>query len=76
MSSHRRPDESFWESLWKREEEFRLSGKPEFRHDTAFVAVSAIAGQFYCEYKVENEFTFGQKKRSGVCKTMTWCQVG
>jgi hypothetical protein len=60
MSSHGRPDESFWEDLWRREEEFRLSGKPEFRHDTAFVAVSDISGQFFCEYKVENEFAFGE----------------
>jgi len=60
MSGRRRPDESFWEDLWKREEEFRLSGKPEFRHGTAFVPVSTIAGQFYCEYKVENEFAFGE----------------
>ncbi len=52
--------EGFWERLWEREEGFFLSGKPEFRHDTAFVAVSAIAGQFYCEYKVENEFAFGE----------------
>jgi PD-(D/E)XK nuclease superfamily len=50
----------FWEDLWRREEEFGLSGKPEFRHDTAFIAVSAIAEQFYCEYKVENEFAFGE----------------
>ncbi|MGP8125788.1 MAG: PD-(D/E)XK nuclease family protein [Nitrososphaerales archaeon] len=60
MASHPRPVGSFWEDLWRREEEFRLSGKPEFRHYTSFVAVSAIAGQFYCEYKVENEFAFGE----------------
>jgi hypothetical protein len=60
MSSQRRTDGSFWEDLWRREEEFHLSGKPEFRHDTAFVAVSAISGQFYCEYKVENEIVFGR----------------
>ncbi len=60
MSDRPHPDESFWEDLWRREEEFRLSGKPEFRHDTSFVAVSAIAGQFYCEYKTENEFFFGE----------------
>jgi PD-(D/E)XK nuclease superfamily len=52
--------EGFWERLWEREEGFFLSGKPEFRHGTAFVAVSAIAGQFYCEFKVENEFAFGE----------------
>ena len=33
---------------------------PEFRHNTAFVAVSSISEQFYCEYKVENEFAFGE----------------
>ncbi|MGD0478336.1 MAG: PD-(D/E)XK nuclease family protein [Nitrososphaerales archaeon] len=60
MSSHQRPDGSFWEDLWRREEKFRLSGKPEFRHNTSFVGVSAISGQFYCEYKVENEFAFGE----------------
>jgi hypothetical protein len=37
-----------------------LSGDKNFRHDTSFVAVSTIAGQFYCEYKVENEFAFGE----------------
>ena len=52
--------EGFWERLWKQEELFFLSGKPEFRHDTAFIGVSTISGQFYCEYKVENEFTFGE----------------
>jgi hypothetical protein len=60
VNSRRPPNGSFWEDLWRREEEFHLSGKPEFRHDMAFVAVSAIAGQFYCEYKVENEFAFGE----------------
>ena len=60
MSSHHGPDGSFWEDLWRREEEFRLSGKPEFRHDTSFIGVSDISGQFFCEYKVENEFAFGE----------------
>jgi hypothetical protein len=60
MNSHQVPGDSFWEDLWRREEEFHLAGKPEFRHDTAFVAVSAIAGQYFCEYKVENEFAFGE----------------
>jgi len=60
VNSHRRPDKLFWEDLWRREEAFRLSGKPELRHDTAFVAVSEIAGQFYCEYKVENKIAFGE----------------
>lgn len=50
----------FWENLWEREEEFLSSTKPEFRHNTAFVGVSTIAGQFYCEYKVENEFALGE----------------
>jgi PD-(D/E)XK nuclease superfamily len=50
----------FWEDLWRREEEFSASGNPEFRHGSAFVAVSDIAEQFYCEYKVENEFAFGE----------------
>ncbi|MBI3859485.1 MAG: hypothetical protein HY296_04510 [Thaumarchaeota archaeon] len=35
-------------------------GKPEFRRETAFVAVSAISEQFFCEHKVENEFAFGE----------------
>jgi len=60
MNSSHHQSGSFWEDFWRREEEFRLSGKPEYRHDTAFVAVSAISGQFYCEYKVENEFAFGE----------------
>ena|SRR5712692_845876 len=51
---------AFWEGLWRREEEFRLSAKPEFRHDTSFIAVSSISEQFYFEYKVENEFAFGE----------------
>jgi hypothetical protein len=52
--------DAFWEDLWEREEEFLSSAKPEFRHDTAFVGVSTIAEQFYCEYKVENEFALGK----------------
>jgi hypothetical protein len=54
-----RPD-AFWDDLWRREEEFMLSGEKNLRHDTSFVAVSTIAGQFYCEYKVENELAFGE----------------
>ena len=50
----------FWEDLWKREEEFMLSAKPGFRHGTAFIGVAALASQFYCEYKVENEFALGE----------------
>jgi hypothetical protein len=49
-----------WDKLWEREQEFYGSGKGEFRHGTSFVAVSSIAGQFYCEYKVENEFSLGE----------------
>ena len=52
--------EAFWDALWKRDEEFMWSAKPEFRHGAAFVSVSAIAGQFYCEYKVENGFALGE----------------
>ena len=52
--------DDFWEDLWKREEEFLASAGPEFRHGTAFVGVSTLAGQFYCEYKVENGFTVGE----------------
>ncbi len=52
--------DEFWEDLWKREEEFMSSARPEFRHDTAFVGVSTLAEQFYCEYKVENEFALGE----------------
>ena len=51
---------SFWEDLWKREEEFLLSAKQEFRHGASVVGVSTIASQFYCEYKVENEFALGK----------------
>jgi len=54
-----RADE-FWDGLWRREKEFMLSGESEFRHGTSFVAVSTISGQFYCEYKVENEVAFGE----------------
>jgi len=59
MTETARVDE-FWDGLWRREEEFLLSGEKNLRHDTSFVAVSTIAGQFYCEYKVENEFAFGE----------------
>src|SRR5712692_884341 len=40
--------------------EFLDSGKQEFRHETSFVAVSAIAEQYYCEYKLENGFVLGE----------------
>ena len=52
--------EAFWEDLLKREEAFLSSAKPRYRNGTALVAVSALAEQFYCEYKVENEFAFGE----------------
>ena len=51
---------NFWKQLWKNEKEFFDSGNGEFRHDTSFVAVSSIAEQYYCEYKLENEFAFGE----------------
>lgn len=50
----------FWERLWKREQQFFESEKPEFRHGTRFIAVSSIAEQYYCEYKLENEFALGE----------------
>ena len=49
-----------WDRLWKSEHEFFDSGQGEFRHGTSFVAVSSIAEQYYCEYKLENEFTLGE----------------
>jgi len=59
MADAARADE-FWDALWRREKEFLLSGEKNLRHRTSFVAVSTIAGQFYCEYKVENEVAFGE----------------
>jgi len=50
----------FWQDLWVHEQEFLASAKPEFRHDTSLVGVATLAGQFYCEYKVENEFALGE----------------
>lgn len=50
----------FWEGLWKREEEFVASARAEFRHGVSFVGVATLAGQYYCEYKVENEFSLGE----------------
>ena len=50
----------FWEQVWKREKEFFDSGGGEFRHDTSFVAVSSIAEQYYCEYKLVNQFALGE----------------
>ena len=51
--------DDFWGRFWKREGQFFDSGKGEFRHNTSFVAVSSIAEQYYCEYKLENEFDLG-----------------
>jgi len=50
----------FWGRLWKNEQEFFESGAGEFRHGASFVAVSSIAEQYYCEYKLENEFALGE----------------
>ncbi len=50
----------FWNRLWKGEQEFFKSGREEFRHNTSFVAVSSIAEQYYCEFKIENEFSLGE----------------
>ena len=50
----------FWDTLWKKEREFLESGKGEFRQGTSFVAVSSIAEQYYCEYKIENKFALGE----------------
>jgi CRISPR/Cas system-associated exonuclease Cas4 (RecB family) len=54
------PPTGFWAGFWKREKEFFDSRNDEFRHDTSFVAVSSIAEQYYCEYKLENEFALGE----------------
>ncbi|MDG6949590.1 MAG: hypothetical protein JRM77_07080 [Nitrososphaerota archaeon] len=50
----------FWVGLWVREKEFMRSIRPEFRHGTGLVGVATLSGQFYCEYKVENEFALGE----------------
>jgi len=50
----------FWDRLWRKEQEFFDSGREEFRHGVSFVAVSSIAEQYYCEYKLENEFSLGE----------------
>jgi hypothetical protein len=49
-----------WDRLWKGEQEFFDSAQEEFRNDASFVAVSSIAEQYYCEYKLENEFALGE----------------
>ena len=50
----------FWDDLWRREQEFFDSGAGEFRHGVSFIGVSSIAEQYYCEYKLENEFALGE----------------
>jgi hypothetical protein len=50
----------FWDDLWRREEEFLAGGRKDLRHGVSSVGVSMLAGQFYCEYKVENEFAVGE----------------
>ena len=52
--------DEFWQELWKREEEFMQSGKNDLRHGVSSVGVSALAGQFFCELKVENQFLHGE----------------
>ena len=52
--------QEFWEELWRRERAFFLTRAREFKHGSSFIAVSSIAQQFYCEYKVENEFALGE----------------
>jgi hypothetical protein len=54
------PRLDFWENLWERNKRFLESGSNEFRHETSFVAVSSIAEQYYCEYKLENEYALGE----------------
>jgi len=50
----------FWDRLWRKEQEFFESADEGFRHSVSFVAVSSIAEQYYCEYKLENEFAHGE----------------
>ncbi|HYA56416.1 MAG TPA: PD-(D/E)XK nuclease family protein [Nitrososphaerales archaeon] len=49
-----------WGQIWKKEQDFYESGTEEFRHHTSFVPVSSIAEQYYCEYKLENQFALGE----------------
>lgn len=51
---------SFWEEMWRRQEEFLSSGRGDLRHGISSVWVSSLAGQLYCEYKVENGFVHGE----------------
>jgi hypothetical protein len=50
----------FWDDLWRHEEEFMEGGEGDLRHGVSSVGVSTLAGQFYCEYKVENQFALGE----------------
>jgi PD-(D/E)XK nuclease superfamily len=50
----------FWDQLWEKEAQFFHSGRAQFRHGASFVSVSSIAEQYYCEYKLENEFALGE----------------
>lgn len=49
-----------WDELARREEEFMSSGERNLRHHVSSVGVSDLAGQFFCEFKIENEFRFGE----------------
>jgi hypothetical protein len=55
------PKESakFWKDFRNRQDEFFQIRKANLRHGRSFVPVSTIANQFYCEYKVEDEFLQG-----------------
>ena len=37
-----------------------LTSETTFRHDLSFVPVSSIAGQYYCEVKVDHEYVRGE----------------
>jgi len=37
-----------------------LTSETTFRHDLSFVPVSSIAGQYYCEVKVDHEYVRGR----------------
>lgn len=50
----------FWDRLWEKEREFFELAGGEFRHGASFIGVSSIAEQYYCEYKLENEFALGE----------------
>jgi hypothetical protein len=41
-------------------EEAAREGEPAYRHELSSVGASTIAQQFYCEAKVENEYTLGE----------------